>query len=86
MKTNRRLRLFGQPFVVQPGDVPHVIRAVAGVAAPLVGSRGPEVRQRFLQTFVGVVPQTEIQLDVKDRKSTRLNSSHGKLSRMPSSA
>ena len=34
--------------------------------------------------YVGILAKLE--LSPEDRKSTRLNSSHGKLSRMPSSA
>ena len=39
------------------------------------------VRRRIVATVSRRVPQVMV-----DRKSTRLNSSHGKLSRMPSSA
>ena len=38
---------------------------------------------RFMQT---VLENPELSVEQRDRKSTRLNSSHGKLSRMPSSA
>ena len=50
---------------------------------------GPAVRERVTQAFAGFhpAPPTAENLDgVEDRKSTRLNSSHPVLSRMPSSA
>ena len=43
-----------------------------------------EEQQEFLELLARLSPEQREAL--KDRKSTRLNSSHGKLSRMPSSA
>ena len=43
-------------------------------------------RVRELDTFCEIMPYNKFPKDDPDRKSTRLNSSHGKLSRMPSSA
>ena len=40
----------------------------------------------FLICFTGIVSTSLTQMQRKDRKSTRLNSSHWKQSRMPSSA
>mgnify|MGYP003337792786 CR=1 FL=1 len=46
--------------------------------------RGEEVAIVDNRTTYGIIPQAE--LDYLDRKSTRLNSSHSSVSRMPSSA
>ena len=40
----------------------------------------------FCKIAAGEIPSTALYEDDKDRKSTRLNSSHVALSRMPSSA
>ena len=46
----------------------------------------PTVREGFTQVLLGLVAETREQHARGDRKSTRLNSSHRSLSRMPSSA
>ena len=55
--------------------------------AAFVAGQTPTQRIRANYPFVRVRTNTVARADSRlDRKSTRLNSSHGKLSRMPSSA
>ena len=50
----------------------------------VVGNEGTDNQE--LAKGIAFVKSRRAELNVVDRKSTRLNSSHGKLSRMPSSA
>ena len=41
---------------------------------------------KMRKNYIRILPQDRVVLEMRDRKSTRLNSSHRSLSRMPSSA
>ena len=51
-----------------------------------VAVTGVPVHVKPALVYVGVMVKLTVMGELEDRKSTRLNSSHGKLSRMPSSA
>ena len=69
------------PFV----DVVLVLLVIFLITAPMM-LRGIDVKVPKTETK-NVGPEERLMLTItKDRKSTRLNSSHGTLSRMPSSA
>ena len=61
------------------GDLPVFI-------GPEGAAREIAIQYRYFQSSLGVIGQTPVQVQVTDRKSTRLNSSHIQKSRMPSSA
>ena len=58
--------------------------------ALIISTMPASIQKHFLDNFITVFPgklkTTDIQANVLDRKSTRLNSSHLPTSRMPSSA
>ena len=64
------------------------LRALPGVAGAEVGTRAPGTLRIELDETqpVALTPKGDRLAMVKDRKSTRLNSSHTSVSRMPSSA
>ena len=85
------------PFVIEPIDVPEpakdevLVRIVGvGICATDLASRDGLLGAPFPSVFgherAGVVERVGSRVMKVDRKSTRLNSSHRSLSRMPSSA
>ena len=69
--------------VLAVASIPAFAQSPAGMRLYAFSSGGLTVPKSFLQAGA---PADQIQVPVGDRKSTRLNSSHSRASRMPSSA
>ena len=89
-----KLLRYGVPVQVatgQPHDTVHLIdwadpQTNDFALAEEVTLKGGHERRPDLVLYLNGIAIAVIELKRRDRKSTRLNSSHGKLSRMPSSA
>ena len=64
----------------------NVINSITMLAIVLTGAALIREREHGTIEHLLVMPITPAEIMVRDRKSTRLNSSHSTLSRMPSSA
>ena len=87
MGAKRSVALKDVPTIAQSGLVGFNVASWNALAAP---SKTPtDIVARLNKEVLAALNSPDVKkslLDLKDRKSTRLNSSHGKLSRMPSSA
>ncbi len=91
---NCGMRLLSTPFLLKDFDIKKIAGAIAGLIPLGEGKKNLELTETELRLILNsglngmetILPRFNLTESSADRKSTRLNSSHTDISRMPSSA